>query len=261
MTGGFFLTGLWDCVSLWNLRQSRTLRNMTLRALPLYTSGLVLAVAFSWVPTTFGWSAFWMIGWGLPSYLVGGFLQLCFSHQITSIQSNPIRNSRRSITFTIAEGVYGILLSLSFLAQTYLFHWITVNLSPSFMSAFLSTAVNVLMIAWATAFSAFEPQLISKGWCLTQRIAFLETHWEYALGYGLVAGIAYNLAPAVFATGLWQFLQLLLTLRMTLISLRQKTAGRIHAERLRIFQVPEYFTSQIILQLDSLFRFTFVVAK
>lgn len=202
-------------------------------------------------------NSIWLVSWGLPVYLVGSFLQLCFSHEITTIpQRNKSFVSGRPLSYNIAEGVYGSILSITYLAQIYIFSWVLANLVPAVISTFISTTVNVIMIAWATSFAAFEPQMISRQKSLSQRIDFFERHWDYALGYGLCAGLAYNLMPSIFATGTWQFLQLLLTLRITLISLRQRTDVK-NRERLRIFKVAELLAKHVIYYFDTLLRFFF----
>jgi len=201
-------------------------------------------------------NAIWLIGWGLPAYAVGSFLQIVFLDIMSSIpQKNTSFVRTRSLNSNVAEAVYGVILSVMFLAQTYVFSWIVIHLSPSFLSETLSMCVNIIMIAWATSFSAFESQLIIRRKSLRQRIDFFERNWAYALGFGLPAALIYNLAPSVFATGMWQFSQLLLTFRISLVSLRQIDEKNPPDQTpLRIFKFAEVLANQLIYYLDMLIR-------
>lgn len=203
-------------------------------------------------------NAVWLIGWGLPSYVVGSFLQIIFLDEIATVLTRsrtPRQN--QNLSSNIAEAVYGVILSSTFLAQTYVFSWMIFHLSPSFSSEYLSVFVNIIMISWATSFSAIECQLNIRAKNLAQRIDFCERNWAYALGFGLPAGLIYNLAPAVFATGIWQFSQLLLTFRQTSISPREIEESNKGVQALRIFKFAEVLANHLIYYLDLSLRFFF----
>lgn len=227
-----FGQGVWDSLCLWKISSSKTLRSIVWKVLPLYFISTVVGAYFitlakfvvpdEWIQQI-TLQTIWLLGWGTPIYVVGSLLQLRFAWVVTSIitsqQPAGLNENNSPASALIAEAFYGVALSITYLTQTYLYCLIAKVFLPAAISSGAATGINVAMIAWATSFAAFECKLIVKRCDLYQRIRFLETRWSYALGYGLTASLIYNFFPDVFATSVWQFMQLLLTLRAITISL------------------------------------------
>lgn len=253
--------GVWDSICLWKISSSKTLRNIVLKVLPLYVISSAVGTYFMALETFVVYETWrerlwlqllWLVGWGVPIYVIGSLLQLRFAWVVTSIITSLQKNSddphenKTPASAMIAEGLYGVALSITYLTQTYLYCSVAQSLLPSVISSVVGKSVNVAMIAWATSFAAFECKLIVKRCDLHQRIRFLETRWSYALGYGLSASLIYNFFPRVFATSLWQFMQLLLTLRAITVTLPSPPLPFNGNSRLRIFRLAQTLATTII---------------
>jgi hypothetical protein len=187
--------------------------------------------------TTFTLWITWLCGWGIPCYIIGSIVQLRFGWVVTktvSIQRSlwvpaaPSHSLTPRVAQQTAEIIYGTILSVTYLAQTELYSWLVSVIVPSMLVGVLIKLISIVTIAWATSFAAFESKLIVKRYNIDSRIEYIESRWAYALGYGLTASLAYNCLPYVFATGVWQFLQLLLTLRALNLSNIPKASTRLH---------------------------------
>jgi hypothetical protein len=226
-----FLQGVWDSVQLWQIGTSRTLRKIVIKVLPLYIVSTLVGASFLIITWCFArsWNevfvvrAIWLLGWNLPIYTIGCLLQLRFAWVVASViaaakpssDSVPAlkRETSGGVSALIMEAIYGVVLSISYLGQTHIFCALSKSLLPALISEKASSVINVAMIAWATSFASFECKLIIRKCNLHQRIHFLETRWAYSLGYGFIASLVYNFFPTVFATTVWQLMQLLLLLR------------------------------------------------
>ena len=269
-----FAQGVLDGVGLWKIGSSKTLRGIVLKVLPLYAISIAVGAYFMTALTWFVsndvshqlvWQTLWLIGWGAPAYVVCSLLQLRFAWVVTSIIATlqpALAPSGTPTSALIAEGLYGVALSVTYLSQTYLYCLLATLILPSAVSSVAAGLINVAMIAWATSFAAFECKLIVQRRDLFQRIKFLETRWSYALGYGLPASLVYHFFPGVFATSAWQCMQLLLTLRA--VSVVLPDAPPINAEarpakvcdwfgpRLRIFRLAQDLAMILIRFVNDL---------
>lgn len=181
--------------------------------------------------------------WGVPAYIVGSLIHIRYVWLVTKTAKTAPTSSLQRVNETIAEVIYGVVLSITYFAQTYVYVYVSTALLPTFFTPIVTITVNVCTIAWATSFTAFESKLIVDGQDLGQRISFFEHRWAYALGYGLIASLIYNFFPLVIAMSCWQYLQLLLTFRVYQLKLSQLTPTR---PRLRIFRVAKEMATLLI---------------
>lgn len=256
-----FVRGVWSGLQLWKcFTTSRTLKLFALKALPLYVTTVLIGIYFTVLGNVDNThvvlnKGVWLIAWGIPIYVVGTLLQGWYVWNITKIASDSTKAmpEKRNPTVTISEGLYGVLLSFTYLVQTFLFNFVAKSILPNFCAPFISTAISIVMIAWTTAFTAFDCKLILKNYDLFRRIHFVETRWAYALGYGLPASLVYHFFPGVFALGVWQYLQLLLTLRAVSLSTKDVSdpfsggaSKRVNGHRLRMFRFAQYLASIVL---------------
>ena len=268
--------GLW-----WSLKSSRTLRGAAQRLAPFYVIMISVGLWF------YGVDRWWMyqsvstrtvlyliyqLCWSLPLYFLGSLLQLRQARIMRQAISNveqqkhvrAVAQNNKSFTATITETIYGVVLNLMYLCQTYATSWILWLFLPRIIYAPIHVVISTVMLAWATSFSAFECRLITKNQDLFARIWLTETHWSYTLGFGLPLSIAYHVLPEAVAAGVWQFGVLLLMLhsmRLNLLNMKESpsssSSSRRRApkycdfwkqfrERLRVFYFSQYFAINII---------------
>jgi hypothetical protein len=226
-----FTKGLVDSCRVWQAFQSsRTLRDIAWRLFPLHATTIVLGLWYhsidvfglhpdDWFKHAVLWTM-WSVLWGAPVYVLGSLLQLRYAWRIrAAATAHREVQQKRDITNVVTETLYGALLNLTFLFQVWFVNMLTSLLFPAFLSSGLKTVFNIVNLAWATSFAAFESRLITKNQDLFQRVYFVETHWAYALGYGTIASVAYHVVPGAIANGLWQYSVLLLMLNAMRLSL------------------------------------------
>lgn len=137
------------------------------------------------------------ITWGVPAYIIGSLIHIRYVWLVTKTASTTSASSStfQRINEAIAEVIYGVVLSITYFAQTFMYVYVATALLPTCFKPIVTNAVNICTIAWATSFTAFESKLIADGHDLGQRISFIEHRWAYALGYGLIASLIYNFFP------------------------------------------------------------------
>lgn len=245
-----FARGVKDSLTFFNTAfTSRSFKHIALRLLPLYIVATLLGVWFHSLDLYLVsdglqritlWTV-WNVVCLAPLYLVGAVSQARFTTRILKTDHraktlNAASYLPKTWSYIVSETLYGLLLGMAHLVATWVVTLVIWLLSPSTID--LRVPVNVLSVAWASAFSSFECALIADDQNLLQRIHFIETHWAYAFGFGLWVSIFYHILPSAVALVLWQYALLMLMLHGMRLNLRRLP----DQPRLRVFKEPQRIT-------------------
>ena len=253
------LRGFGDSLSIWKTAQaSRTFRSIAVRLIPLYTVTCALGLWFyaldyfflssddAAVPRFVLWSI-WNVFCMFPLYLVGALVQTRYSSKILTKEVR--KESSHSWSYIVSESFFGIVLNLTYIVQTSLVTFAFWFCLPLVWSGPINRAINLISVAWASAFSACEMALIFQKKGLVERIYFLETRWAYGFAYGAWLSLVYHYAPQAVALSLWQYCLMLMMLHSMTVKFPSSTRapGRLtFPHRLKIFYGAQWLATYCV---------------
>ena len=239
-----FCDGFYDSLR-WgkSLTESRTLRRVAQRVMPLHLMSFILAILFEVVTPLHAWV--WRWGWDIPIYFITMAIHLRYGAKIR-------RQSTRDFAPKIGELVFGMILSIVFYLQCVVLQVTAyVFLSRAWAMPFIHL-LGVVHVSLSTSWAALDHRFVLKKHDLFRRVRFLEQNWDYALGYGLIAALFYHFGPRYLASSVWQSLTFMLTLhtfrlRPDRLLKRRALAGTSYrASPIRIFWFSEKVTILIV---------------
>lgn len=226
-----FCLGLYDSVCWWTTAlNSRSFRSVVRKLSPVYVVSFVLGAIAHYG----GFDRVWYYIWVLPVYGIAAFMQTRL------LQTIGTPDARRW-SLVASELVVGIAFSFAIFVQAWVICLgLELVLGRIPLTIILQSGVNVVTVAFAVSFAAWDWKMIVKfNQTLPQRIEVVERDWAYALGYGVLTSMIYHALPDALGLIYYHAAVLVLMMHWMMLSRGFGAEAQRH-RRLRVFAFAKY---------------------